>query len=200
VDTSAGNYIILAHHDSRGNRIALTGYGHLEEVWVSVGQTVRARQQIAVKGETGFSAGKHLHFDLVLTPFDVDDAPYYGRVNPNPYFVSGTTYNLNSSQLGTTTTSPTEDEMSAAGEARILQILEAQEADGLRARVIGIDNRTALLLNDISYVKSEQDGTLYEVNADKSLRPITLVEWQATNKPYVTYTQEQFDILYPKRG
>lgn len=202
-DTSAGNYTIIAHHDSRGNRIALTGYGHQENVWVTAGQPVRARQRIGTVGETGFSAGKHLHFDLVLAPFRVDLAPYYGRVDPNPYFVSGTTYNLNSTQLGSTTTGPEEDELSKQAEdniARLLQIAEAQETDYLRARVINIDNRTALLLNDISYVKSEGLDTLYEVNADKSLRPITLEEWQATGKPYVAYTQEQFDILYPKRG
>jgi hypothetical protein len=103
-DSSAGNYTIIAHYDAAGNRVALTGYGHQENVWVKAGDTVRAGQRIGTVGATGFSAGKHLHFDLVLAPFDVDDAPYYGRVDPNPYFTSGTTYNLNSSQLGSSTT------------------------------------------------------------------------------------------------
>ncbi|GLU58562.1 M23 family metallopeptidase [Paenarthrobacter ureafaciens] len=88
VDTSAGNYIIIAHTDG-GVRVALTGYGHLEQVWVKAGQVVKAGQQIGVCGETGFSAGKHLHFDLVISPFRVDAAPYYGRVDPNPYFKGG---------------------------------------------------------------------------------------------------------------
>lgn len=113
-DSSAGNYTILAHHDAAGNRIALTGYGHQEEVWVKAGDTVQAGQRIGTVGETGFSAGKHLHFDLVLAPFRVDLAPYYGRVNPNGYFTAGTTYNLAGSQLGTTTTPQEDDEMSAA--------------------------------------------------------------------------------------
>ena len=110
VDTSAGKYTILAHYDPVGNRIALTGYGHQEEIWVKPGDFVRGRQQIGVCGETGFSAGKHVHFDLVLAPFDVDDAPFYGRVDPNPYFTTGTTYNLASGQSGTTTTPLSEED------------------------------------------------------------------------------------------
>ena len=86
VDESAGNYTIIAHFDAAGNRIALTGYGHQEAIWVKAGDRVKGRQQIGVIGETGNSRGKHLHFDLVLSPFDVDDAPFYGRVDPNPYF------------------------------------------------------------------------------------------------------------------
>lgn len=117
-DSSAGNYTIIAHHDAAGNRIALTGYGHQERVWVSAGQTVQARQRIGTVGETGFSAGKHLHFDLVLVPFRVDQAPYYGRVDPNPYFVSGTTYNLSSAQLGSSTTPKEWDEMATRAEIR----------------------------------------------------------------------------------
>lgn len=88
VDASAGNYIIIAHSEG-GVRIALTGYGHLEQVWVKAGQVVKAGQQIGVCGDTGFSAGKHLHFDLVISPFRVDAAPYYGRVDPNPYLTGG---------------------------------------------------------------------------------------------------------------
>lgn len=118
-DSSAGNYTIIAHVDAAGNRVALTGYGHQEEVWVTAGQNVRAGQRIGTVGETGFSYGKHLHFDLVLTPFDVDDAPYYGRVDPNPFFVSGTAYNLNSIQHGSSTTTPKEwDEMASKDEIK----------------------------------------------------------------------------------
>jgi len=92
VDSSAGNYTILAHYDAGGRQVALTGYGHQEEIWVKAGDTVRAGQRIGTVGATGFSAGKHLHFDLVLFPFDVDDAPYYGRVDPSPYFTGSISY------------------------------------------------------------------------------------------------------------
>ncbi len=198
VDTSAGIYTIIAHHDSRGNRIALTGYGHQENVWVSTGQAVSRGQRIGTVGETGFSAGRHLHFDLVLTPFDVDDAPYYGRVDPNPYFVSGTTYNLNSSQLGTTT-SPEEDELSAAAEqdiSRIRQILEAAETDRWRERIIALDDRTAIA--NSKYLKGDQEPTLYELTGGK-LRGISMDEWQASGLGYRTLPQDIINAL-PKEG
>lgn len=107
VDESAGNYTIITHFDALGNRIALTGYGHQEEVWVKAGDRVRAGQRIGTVGETGFSAGKHLHFDLVLFPFDVDDAPYYGRVDPNPYIIPGSAGAGSIGPAGNTAPNPT---------------------------------------------------------------------------------------------
>lgn len=87
VDHSAGNYIILAHYDAFGNLLAYTGYGHLEEIYVKAGDWVRGRQHIAKIGQTGFSFGKHLHFDFVPNPYNVSFAPFYGRVDPTPYFI-----------------------------------------------------------------------------------------------------------------
>lgn len=87
IDHSAGNYTVIAHFDEFGNQIALTGYGHQEAIYVRAGDWVEARQHIGKVGDTGFNFGKHLHFDLVLAPFDVDDYPFYGRVDPTPYFV-----------------------------------------------------------------------------------------------------------------
>lgn len=139
-DSSAGNYTIIAHHDAAGNRIALTGYGHQEEVWVTAGQTVSAGQRIGTVGATGFSAGKHLHFDLVLAPFDVDDAPYYGRVNPNGYFTAGTTYNLAGSQLGSTTNTPKEGFLMALSDKKqedIYWILCTPEGREYLAELVG---------------------------------------------------------------
>lgn len=107
-DSSAGNYTILGHYIN-GVMVAMTGYGHQENIWVRAGQAVAAGQRIGTVGETGFSAGKHLHFDFVLAPFVVNIAPYYGRVDPNGYFTTGTTYNLAGSQSGSTT--PQEEDM-----------------------------------------------------------------------------------------
>ncbi|QFP94973.1 endolysin [Arthrobacter phage NapoleonB] len=88
VDSSAGNYTIIEHYDTNGNKLCLTGYGHQANIFVKVGDWVRAGQIIGEVGDTGFNFGKHLHFDFVLYPYDVDDYPYYGRVDPTPYFVN----------------------------------------------------------------------------------------------------------------
>lgn len=142
-DSSAGNYTIIAHTDARGNRVALTGYGHQENVWVKAGDIVRAGQRIGTVGETGFSYGKHLHFDLVLTPFDVDDAPYYGRVDPNPYFVAGTTYKLNSTQHGSTITQEEDDMFDDEAKAR------QETIDGNVKTLIGMLNNVASGVNEV---------------------------------------------------
>ncbi len=39
-------------------------YGHLSDILVSEGQTVRKGQQIATSGQTGFATGPHLHFQV----------------------------------------------------------------------------------------------------------------------------------------
>lgn len=90
VDHSGGNYIIIGHYDSFGNLLAYTGYGHLEEIYVTPGQWVNGRDHIAKVGATGFNFGKHLHFDFVINPYSVSQPPFYGRVDPTPYFISHT--------------------------------------------------------------------------------------------------------------
>ncbi len=99
------------------------------------------------------------------------------------------------------TITPEEDELSEAAIldiARIREILEAGEVAGTRASISAIDERTALLVSDISYVKSEDEPTLYERLDGNALRPIGLTEWQATGKPYVTYTQAKFNEIFKK--
>lgn len=83
-DSSAGNYIILQHHKG-GAPVALTGYGHLAAYTVKAGQKVKAGQRIGTIGETGYSFGKHLHFDLMFYPLNYN-TPTYGKSDPNPYF------------------------------------------------------------------------------------------------------------------
>lgn len=87
VDHSGGNYIIIGHYDAFGNLLAYTGYGHLAEIYVEVGQWVTGRDHIAKVGDTGFNFGKHLHFDFVINPYSVSQPPFYGRVDPTPYFI-----------------------------------------------------------------------------------------------------------------
>lgn len=81
-----GNGLDMAQYGDRANNIrivhadgAMSVYAHLafESVRVQVGQHVRAGQEIALSGDTGFTSGPHLHFcvqmnknmHLVSVPF-----------------------------------------------------------------------------------------------------------------------------------
>lgn len=54
-----GNWIRIKHDDG-----AVSVYGHMETLDVSVGQHVTAGQKIAGMGSRGFSTGSHLHFEI----------------------------------------------------------------------------------------------------------------------------------------
>lgn len=56
---SYGYYIVIDH----GNKIQ-TLYAHLSKLDVKVGQKVGARELIGVSGNTGWSTGPHLHFEI----------------------------------------------------------------------------------------------------------------------------------------
>lgn len=55
-----GNGIIIRHSDGSG----ISLYGHLSEIYVKVGETVKQGQAIGKMGSTGASEGVHLHFAL----------------------------------------------------------------------------------------------------------------------------------------
>ncbi|WP_353807471.1 M23 family metallopeptidase [Agromyces sp. SYSU T00194] len=71
-----GNFIKIDH----GNGIA-TGYAHIRYggVFVGVGQTVSAGQNIASSGSTGASTGCHLHFEVFQNGY---------RINPQPFMAA----------------------------------------------------------------------------------------------------------------
>lgn len=54
-----GNYVIISHDGTYS-----TLYGHMQAVYVSVGDYVSAGQVIGAVGCTGFSTGYHLHFEI----------------------------------------------------------------------------------------------------------------------------------------
>jgi hypothetical protein len=83
VDSSAGNVVVLGHVGGH-----ITIYAHLESWQVVRGQIVQPGQRIGITGATGRATGKHLHFELLLYPFDFGTATY-GRSNPNPYLSGG---------------------------------------------------------------------------------------------------------------
>lgn len=79
VDTSQGGYgnnVVIDHGayvDERGAKYLITTmYGHLEVVFVSPGQRVKAGQLIALMGSTGISTGDHCHHEARAgsNPFD----------------------------------------------------------------------------------------------------------------------------------
>ena len=109
-DSSAGNFIAIAH--TQGGARFDTTYSHLAAWTVKAGDVVKADQRIATIGATGFSAGKHLHFELLLHPFNFG-TDTYGRSDPNPYIRSG-----GIAAMGTTTatTSSQEEDMPLSGE------------------------------------------------------------------------------------
>lgn len=66
-----GTYIILDH----GGGIT-TLYGHLSAITVEVGDVVAMGEQIGNVGNTGWSTGAHLHFEVRIDGNSVDSLPY----------------------------------------------------------------------------------------------------------------------------
>ena len=49
-----------------------TGYNHLSEIDVNLGDTVTAGQQIGLIGSTGLVTGPHLHWEVIVRGIEVD--------------------------------------------------------------------------------------------------------------------------------
>ena len=69
-----GNSVLIDHGAG-----VVTGYHHLFEIDVSVGQTVEAGDAIAKMGSTGFSTGPHLHWEMTIYGINVDPMTWVGR-------------------------------------------------------------------------------------------------------------------------
>ncbi|OEY25806.1 M23 family metallopeptidase [Corynebacterium sp. Marseille-P4321] len=54
-----GQWIRILHGDG-----SISVYGHMQSLYVAVGETVQAGQTIAGMGSLGFSTGSHLHFEI----------------------------------------------------------------------------------------------------------------------------------------
>ena len=66
-----GYVVYINHIDGRQTR-----YGHLSKVLVSVGQSVKQGERIALSGNTGISSGPHLHFEMLINGSQVNPLPY----------------------------------------------------------------------------------------------------------------------------
>ena len=74
-----GNYIRIGNSDG-----TKAYYGHLKQnsLLVSVGQSVKRGQPIATMGSSGYSTGKHLHFELRTSNYST-------KINTNPTSIGG---------------------------------------------------------------------------------------------------------------
>lgn len=70
-DGGYGNLIIIEHE---GNMT--TYYAHLSEIYAKLGDIVNTGDLIGAVGNTGFSTGPHLHFELRVNGLPVDPSNY----------------------------------------------------------------------------------------------------------------------------
>jgi len=68
-----GNYVAIDH----GGGIS-TGYGHLSQIFVAVGQDVQRGQALGASGNTGRSTGPHLIFEVRRDGTPIDPNPFLG--------------------------------------------------------------------------------------------------------------------------
>ena len=70
-NVARGNYVVISHSGGLS-----TLYQHCSALYVSVGQSVSAGQNIAAVGNTGYSTGPHLHFEVWVNGTPVDPRLY----------------------------------------------------------------------------------------------------------------------------
>ena len=69
--SSYGNCVTIRHPDGKQTR-----YAHLSRVLVSAGQSVQQGQKIALSGNTGWSTGPHVHFEIIVNGRQVNPMGY----------------------------------------------------------------------------------------------------------------------------
>ena len=84
--TNNGNHVIIQHDPP--NWATHTLYAHLSAYVVREGQHVEAGQLIGHMGNTGYSFGTHLHWEMFIdySEGQYPEGTFYGRVNPLDYF------------------------------------------------------------------------------------------------------------------
>lgn len=78
-----GEVIIARYYGAYGNTVVINHgggitslYGHNSQILVSEGQKVKKGQMISKSGNTGFSTGPHLHFEVRQNGTPIDPSPY----------------------------------------------------------------------------------------------------------------------------
>lgn len=161
-----GRYLMLEHAGYH------TLYAHLESWEVGLGESVQAGQVIARSGNSGFSTGPHLHFELRLSQPAGASYPS-GAVDPTPFFLA----------LESRGAAPaSSDAATGAGEWRV------SAAAGLRVRVKpGGRPVGSLNFGDLVQVKHEQGqwaGILLWVHRDY-LEPLDPFTRQPSGEPTI---------------
>lgn len=78
IDQSAGIVVVIDH----GDCVSISA--HLDSTGLNTGDKVTRGQTVGRSGNTGFSSGPHLHFEILPDKWNVH-AAFYGRVNPLNY-------------------------------------------------------------------------------------------------------------------
>lgn len=76
-DDPYGIAVAIVHNFGWDNQTLYTLYAHLSELRVSKGDYVEAGEVIALSGDTGFTTGPHLHFEV-----RIGSNNYYQTLNP----------------------------------------------------------------------------------------------------------------------
>lgn len=192
VDTSAGNLVVIGHSQNGVNFV--TGYGHLEQVWVRGGQQVAAGNQIGVTGNTGYSFGKHLHFFLMFKPYNYN-TPTYGCSNPNPYMgASAAVGSISlSSVTGATHTDSLEDFMGG--------MIDRQQAEDIaqRAAALVVEALNGRVLINPVQAESIVQATTERTAAVSQGKLIDAQQADDIAQAAARYNQQQDAALYNKK-
>ena len=70
-DPGYGNIVVVEHFGGYK-----TVYGHLSIIYVKVGQRMKKGQVLALTGNSGYSTGPHLHFEIRWKDKSVDPRRY----------------------------------------------------------------------------------------------------------------------------
>lgn len=182
----AGVSVIVRHW------FGYTTLSHCLRALVVPGQRVAQGQVVALSGNSGASTGPHVHYELLLNGFDVT-SPTYGRSDPALYLSNGI------QAAGSTTPTPENEDVMNTDQDKLLrrihQVIEAQETDRIRERIVAMDGRTAASIT--RYIKGDGSQTVYELE-DGVLRPITKGEFEiatAKGELWQMWPQAAIDAL-----